>query len=92
MHKDDFQTALSESEDLLWAAQPDQLQAGIRILACQVAYARRHHECLPIEEINLWIEAGRKDPAKRALVTEGMERIIEVLGTLGVEPVRKSEI
>ncbi len=92
MQKDDFQTALQESEDLLWAAQPDQLQAGIRMLACQVAYARRHHEGLPVEEINEWIEAGRKDPKKREIVTEGMERIIEVLGSLGVEPAKKSAI
>jgi len=92
MQEDDFQTALNESEDLLWAAQPDQLQAGIRILACQVAYVRRHHEYLPIEEINQWIDAGRKDPSKREVVTAGMEQIIEVLRTLGVEPAKKSAI
>lgn len=92
MQKDDFETALQESEDLLWAAQPDQLQAGIRILACQVAYARRHNKHLPIEEIHEWIEAGRKDPTKRKVVTEGMEQIIEVLRTLHVEPAKKSAI
>ncbi len=92
MQQDDFQTALQESEDLLWAAQPDQLQAGIRVLACQVAYARRHHEYLPIEEIKQWLEAGRKDPSKREVVTEGLERIIEVLTSVGVEPARKSAI
>ncbi len=92
MQKNDFQTALQESEDLLWAAQPDQLHAGIRILACQVAYARRYNECLPIEEINQWIEAGRKDPSKREIVTEGLEQIIEVLRSLQVEPVHKSAI
>jgi hypothetical protein len=92
MQKDDFETALNESEDLLWAAQPDQLQAGIRLLACQVAYARRHDEYLPVEEISKWIERGRKDPAKREVVTEGMERLIEVLRSLGVEPVTKSAI
>jgi hypothetical protein len=52
MQQDDFPSALQESEDLLWAAQPNQLQPGIRILACQVAYARRHHECPPIDEVN----------------------------------------
>lgn len=92
MQKDDFATALQESEDLLWAAQPDQLQVGIRILACQVAYAKRHNACLPIEEIKQWLEAGRKDPTKREVVTEGLEQIIEVLTALGVEPAHKSAI
>jgi hypothetical protein len=92
MHKDDFQTTLQESEDLLWAAQPDQLQAGIRILACQVAYARRHNTCLLIEEIKQWLEASRKDPMKREVVTEGLEEIIEVLTAVGVEPAHKSAI
>ncbi len=92
MQKDDFATALQESEDLLWAAQPEELQAGIRILACQVAYAKRHHEYLPIEEIKQWLESGRKDPTKREVVVEGMEQIIEVLTSVGVEPVHKSAI
>ncbi len=92
MQKGDFQTALQESEDLLWAAQPDQLQAGMRILACQVAYVRRHNTCLPIDEITQWIEQGRKDPSKREIVVEGMEQIIEVLTSLGVEPAKKSAI
>ena len=92
MQQDDFATALQESEDLLWAAQAEELQAGIRILACQVAYARRHNAHLPIEEIHAWIEAGRKDPTKRVVVTEGMEQIIEVLRALGVEPAKKSAI
>jgi len=61
MQEDAFSSALQESEDLLWAAQPEQLQEGMRMLACQVAYARRHHECLPVDEINQWIETGRKD-------------------------------
>lgn len=64
MQKDDFASALQEAEDLVWAAQPDQLHAGIRILACQVAYARRHQEYLPLDEIKEWIEAGRKDPKR----------------------------
>jgi hypothetical protein len=92
MPRDDFQTALQESEDLLWAAQPDQLQAGMRILACQVAYARRHNQCLPIEEITQWIQAWRKDPRKREVVVQGMEQIIEVLRALGVETATKSAI
>jgi hypothetical protein len=92
MPRDDFQTALQESEDLLWAAQPDQLQAGMRILACQVAYARRHNQCLPIEEITQWIQTWRKDPRKREVVVQGMEQIIEVLRALGVETATKSAI
>jgi hypothetical protein len=92
MQKDDFPSALQESEDLLWAAQPNQLQAGIRILACQVAYARRYQECLPIDEVNQWLEAGRKDPSRREVVTEGMAQIIEVLSALGVERAKKSAI
>ena len=92
MQKDDFQTALNESEDLLRAAQPEELEASNRFVACQVAYARRQHEYLPIEEINQWIEAERKDLTKREVVTEGMERVIEVLRFLDVEPVRKSVI
>lgn len=92
MQEDDFSSALQEAEDLLWAAQPEQLQAGMRLLACQVAYARRYHECLPVEEIGHWIETGRKDPSRREVVAEGMRQIIEVLGTLGVEPAKKSAI
>jgi hypothetical protein len=92
MQTDDFATALQEAEDLLWAGQPDQLKAGMRILACQVAYARRHDAYLSIEEIKDWLEAGRKDPTKRETVTEGLERIIEVLRALGVEPAKKSPI
>jgi hypothetical protein len=92
MQKDDFETVRSDSEDLLWAAQPEQLQAGIRFLACQVAYARRHQEYLPLEEIKEWVEAGRKDPRKREVVVEGMEQIIEVLTALGVEVAAKSAI
>jgi hypothetical protein len=92
MHKDDFDTASNESEDLLWAAQPEELQAGIRILACQVAYARRHQEYLPLEEIKEWLAAGRKDPRKREVVVEGMEQIIEVLTALGVKVATKSAI
>lgn len=92
MQEDHFSSALQESEDLLWAAQPDQLQAGIRILACQVAYARRHHDYLPIDAINQWIETGRKDPSRREVVTEGMEKIIAVMGALGVERATKSAI
>jgi hypothetical protein len=92
MQKDDFETVSNESEDLLWAAQPEELQAGIRILACQAAYARRHQEYLPLEEIKEWLEAGRKDPRKREVVAEGMEQIIEVLTALGVEVATKSVI
>ena len=92
MQQDDFQTRFQESEDLLWAAQPDQLQAGIRMLACQLAYARRHQAYLPIEAIEQWLEAGRKDPTKREVVTEGLEQMIAVLSAIGVEPARKSAI
>jgi len=92
MQKDDFQAALQKSEDLLWAAQPEELQTAMRILACQVAYARRHQACLPINEIKEWLEAGRKDPKKREIVVEGMEQIIEVLTAVGVEPAKKSAI
>ena len=92
MQQDDFASALQEAEDLLWAAQLDQLKEGMRMLACQVAHVRRHNETLPIEEIKGWLEAGRKDPKKREVVTEGMERIIEVLAALGVEPAKKSAI
>ena len=94
MQEDHFSSALQESEDLLWAAQPEQLQAGMRMLACQVAYARarRHHECLPVDGTNQWIETGRKDRFRREVVTEGMAQIIEVQGSLGIEPAKKSAI
>jgi len=92
MQQDDFARAVQESEDLLWAAQPAELQTAIRFLACQVAYARRHQAYLPVDEIKEWLEAGRKDPKKREVVTEGMERIIDVLTALGVEPAKKSAI
>jgi len=92
MHKDDFASALQEVEDLLWAAQPDVLQAGMHILACQVAYARRHSECLPIDEIKEWLETGRKVPKKREILTEGMEQLVEVLESLGVESAKKTAI
>ncbi|MCG6861958.1 MAG: hypothetical protein LJE70_11860 [Chromatiaceae bacterium] len=92
MQTDDFVTALNKSEDLLWAAQPDELQDGLRILACQVAYARGHRACLPIDDVKEWLEAGRKDPTKRKIVTEGMERLIEVLTALGVESAKKTAI
>ena len=92
MQTDDFASAVQEAEDLLWAAQPDALQAGMRILACQVAYTWRHNECLPIDEIKEWLEAGRKDPKKREVVTEGMERLIEVLEALGVASAKKTAI
>ena len=92
MQTTDYATAGQEAEDLLWAAQTEQLQKAMRILACQVAYARRHKACLPIDEIKEWLETGRKDPAKREVLAEGMERIIEVLQAVGVEPAKKSAI
>ena len=46
----------------------------------------------PIEEINEWIDQGRKDPTKRKVVAEGMEQIIAFLRSLGVEPAKKSAI
>ena len=92
MQTNDYATAGQEAEDLLWAAQPEQLQEGMRILACQVVYARRHGAYLAIDEIRDWLETGRKDPAKREVLTEGMERIIEVLQAVGVEPAKKSAI
>ena len=92
MQEDHFSSALQESEDLLWAAQPEQLQAGMRMLACQVAYARRNQACLPVDEIKQWIETSRKDPSRREVVAEGMAQIIEVLGAVGVEPAKKSAI
>jgi hypothetical protein len=92
MQKDDFETVSNESEDLLWLARREVLQAGIRILACQVAYARRHQEYLSVEEIKNCLKAGRKDPRKREVVAEGMEQIIEVLTALGVEVAAKSAI
>ena len=92
MQADNFAGAVQEVEDLLWAAQPEELQAGILILACQVAYARRHNACLPIDEIKKLLEAGRKEPTKREIVAEGMERLVEVLSALGVKPTKKSAI
>jgi hypothetical protein len=56
------------------------------------AYARRHQACLSVDEIKEWLEAGRKDPTKREIVTEGMERVIEVLTAFGIEPAKKSAI
>ena len=92
MQTGDFAGAVQEVEDLLWAAQPEELQAGILILACQVAYARRHNACLPIDEIKKLLEAGRKEPTKREIVAEGMERLVEVLRELGVESAKKTAI
>jgi len=69
---------------LLWAAQPGELQAGKRILAGQVAYATRHVEGLPVEEVKAWIETAWKDPKKLETLVEDMEHVIEVLGSLGV--------
>jgi hypothetical protein len=92
MQADDFASAVQEAEDLLWAAQPEELQAGLRILACQVAYAQRHQTFLSVADITEWLEAGRKDPKKREIVAEGMERLVEVLRALGIKPAKKSAI
>ena len=92
MQADDFASAVQEAEDLLWAAQPEEIQAGLRILACLVAYAQRHQTFLSVAEITEWLEAGRKDPKKREITSEGMERLAEVLRALGVQSAKKSAI
>jgi hypothetical protein len=86
MQQDDdpFISAYSEAQALLQAARRDQIQEALRLLACEVAYCERYHECLPLGELAGRIAGAAKDVTSMELVTEGMTHLVEVLRRLHV--------
>jgi len=87
MQEDDaFISAYSEAQALLQAARRDQIQEALRLLACEVAYCGRYHECLPLGELSARIAGAAQDATSMALVTEGMTHLVEVLRRLHVTP------
>jgi hypothetical protein len=85
MHKsDDFRSAYYQADALLDAAAPECLHEVIRLLACQAAYARRYREYFPPEALRAQIGTGGQDAIHRALVTEAMTHLVEILRWLDV--------
>ncbi len=84
MHDDFFVSAYREAEELLQGARRDQVAEALWLLACQVAYAERYHECLPLEELAARIAGAPKDATSMELVAEGMAHLVEVLRRLRV--------
>jgi hypothetical protein len=81
--RDTFIAEFGAAERHLRAARLDQIEEALRLLACEVAYAERYGECLPLAELALRI-ADREDPASAALLSRGMEHLTEVLRRLNV--------
>ena len=83
---DPFLTAYTETQALLQAARPDQLQEAFRLLACEVAYAKRYHEVPSLDELSVRIKATQTDPASLEIVIDGLGHLAEVLRRLRVAP------
>ena len=81
---DPFTTTYREAEELIRAARSDQIAEPLRLRACQVAYAERYHECLPLEELIARIAEAGKDEAAMAVVVEGTRHLVKVLVRLRV--------
>ena len=85
MQEDDpYTTTYREAEELIRAARSDQIAEALRLRACQVAYAERYHECLPLEELIARVAGAPKDAASIELVAVGMAHLVEVLRRLHV--------
>jgi hypothetical protein len=85
MQQDDvFIGAYREAQEHLQSARPGQLSEALRLLAYEVAYLKRYHEALSLEELTARIAAAPEDVASMELVTEGMAHLVEVLRRLSV--------
>jgi thioredoxin-like negative regulator of GroEL len=83
-HDEACVAAYREAQELLYPARPDQVAEALRLLACEVAYAKRYHECLPLEELTARIAAAPQDVASMELISEGMAHLVEVLRRLRI--------